>query len=60
MINNNKLYAFALATVLYFITLCINVEYKLLITFLYVILILVGLYDIGKDELENEKAEQLK
>jgi len=50
MINLYKLYAFALATLLYFLTLCMNVEYKLLITFLYIILILVGLYDIGKDE----------
>ncbi len=60
MINTNKLYAFALATILYFITLCIPVDHKLLITFLYIILILVGLYDIGKDEVENEKAEQIK
>jgi hypothetical protein len=31
-----------------------KVENKILLTVLYVIFILVGLYDIGKDEIESE------
>lgn len=58
MFNTYKLAVFVLASLLYFITLCVNVEYKLLITLLYIILILVGLYDLGKDDVINEDKQQ--
>lgn len=58
MFNTYKLAVFVLASLLYFITLCVNVEYKLLITLLYIILILVGLYDLGKDDVMNEDKQQ--
>jgi hypothetical protein len=54
MINFPKLSMFILISLLYFISLCIQVENKILLTVLYVIFILVGLYDIGKDEIDAE------
>ena len=54
MINFPKLSMFILISLLYFISLCMKVENKILLTVLYVIFILVGLYDIGKDEIESE------
>ena len=54
MINFPKLSMFILISLLYFISLCMKVENKILLTVLYVIFILVGLYDIGKDEIDAE------
>jgi len=60
MINFNKLLAFVIISIMYFITLCANVEYKILISVLYIIFILVGLYDLGKDDVINEDKQQSK
>ena len=60
MINVNKLIAFVIISIMYFITLCVNVEYKILISFLYIIFILVGLYDLGKDDVINEDKQHSK
>jgi hypothetical protein len=39
---------------LFFAILCSKAEYKIVSSVLYVIFILVGLYDFGKDEVEPE------
>jgi len=58
MINNKKLIAFVLLTLLYLITLTLpNVNYIILIP-MYVIFVLIGLYDLGVDEEEREKQER--
>jgi len=54
MINTPKLTLFVLISILYFATLCLNAENKIILSVLYVIFILVGLYDFGKDEVEPE------
>ena len=54
MINTPKLTLFVLISILYFTTLCLNAENKIILSVLYVIFILVGLYDFGKDEVEVE------
>ena len=54
MINTPKLTMFVLISILYFATLCINAENKILLSVLYVVFVFVGLYDLGKDEVEVE------
>ncbi len=54
MINIPKFTLFVLISILYFTTLCLNAENKIILSVLYVIFILVGLYDLGKDEVEPE------
>jgi|LakMenEpi03Aug12_release.lakeMendotaPanAssembly.Ray.scaffolds.fasta_scaffold4459054_1 hypothetical protein len=54
MINIPKFSMFLLTSLLYFISLCMKVENKIFLTVLYVIFILVGLYDLGKDEIDAE------
>ena len=54
MINTPKLTLFILISILYFAILCSKAEYKIVSSVLYVIFILVGLYDFGKDEVEPE------
>jgi len=57
MLNINKSILFIIDSILYIITLSANAEHKIIITILYFILILVGLYDLGKDKVEIENAE---
>jgi hypothetical protein len=52
MINVPKLTLFILISILYFATLFIKAENKIIVSVLYVIFILVGLYDLGKDDVE--------
>jgi hypothetical protein len=53
MINAPKLTLFILISILYFVTLCTKAENKIIVSVLYVIFILVGLYDFGKDDVET-------
>jgi hypothetical protein len=58
MINNKKLIAFVIITLLFLVTLTLpNVSYIILIP-MYVIFVLIGLYDLGVDEEEREKQER--
>jgi predicted membrane protein len=60
MFNNDKLWLFAVASMLYFITLIVNAEYKMMFTILYIIFIVVGLYDLGNVEVEKEKNQEVE
>jgi len=58
MINNKKLIAFIITTLLFLITLTLpNISYIILIP-MYIILVLVGLYDLGVSEEEREEQER--
>jgi hypothetical protein len=58
MINNKKLIAFVIITLLFLITLTLpNVSYIILIP-MYIIFVLIGLYDLGIAEEEREKQER--
>ena len=58
MINNKKLIAFIITTLLFLITLTLpNVSYIILIP-MYIIFVLIGLYDLGIAEEEREKQER--
>ena len=55
---NKKLIAFIVITLLFLVTLTLpNVDYIVLIP-MYIIFVLIGLYDLGKDEYEKEEAEK--
>jgi hypothetical protein len=55
MINNKKLIAFAILTILFGLTLTLpNVNYTVLII-AYIGFILVGLYDLGNEMIEKEE-----
>jgi len=60
MLNINKCILFVIDSILYLITLCVNAEHKIIITILYIIFILVGLYDLGYSQLEEEKTKEIK
>ena len=53
MINVPKLTLFILISILYFATLFMKAENKIIVSVLYVIFILVGLFDLGKDDVET-------
>jgi len=58
MINNKKLIAFVIITLLFLVTLTLpNVNYIILIP-MYIIFVLIGLYDLGIAEEEREKQER--
>jgi len=58
MINNKKLIAFIITTLLFLITLTLpNISYIILIP-MYIILVLIGLYDLGVSEEEREEQER--
>jgi predicted membrane protein len=60
MFNNNKLWLFVVASMLYFITLIVNADYKMMFTMLYIIFIVVCLYDLGNEEVEKEKNKEVE
>ena len=58
MIDKKKIAAFVIITILLISTLAFqNINYYVLIP-MYVVFILIGLYDLGMDEFEREEAEK--
>jgi hypothetical protein len=58
MINKPKLIMFIIATLLFILTITLpRIDYTTLVV-MYVIFVLIGLYDLGKDEYEKEEAEK--
>jgi hypothetical protein len=50
---NNKLIMFVLSTILFIFTLTFPNTDHLLLIIMYVIFIIIGLYDLGKDEVDE-------
>ena len=58
MIDKKKIALFVIITILLILTLNFqNINYYVLIP-MYIVFILVGLYDLGNDEFEREEAEK--
>jgi len=50
---NNKLIMFILSTILFIFTLTFPDTDHLILTIAYIIFIIIGLYDLGKDEVDE-------
>ena len=58
MIDNKKLAAFVIITILFLLTLTLKTTNYYVLIPMYIVFVLVGLYDLGVDEFEREEAEK--
>jgi hypothetical protein len=58
MINKPKLIMFIIATLLFILTISLEKVDHIILTIMYIIFVLVGLYDLGIDDYLKEEAEK--
>ena len=58
MIDNKKLAAFVIITILFLLTLTLKTTNYYVLIPMYIVFVLVGLYDLGKDEFDKEEKEK--
>jgi hypothetical protein len=58
MIDKKKIALFVITTILFLLTLTLKTTNYYVLIPMYIVFVLVGLYDLGVDEFEREEAEK--